>query len=86
MQKAQRKAPLAYHDACKVDMACCWRKSAFAGHCGIDADYRHLGDDIALFKEELGAVVIQVRVADRERHCRHSMGLLTKTIMASGFR
>ncbi|MFC6440561.1 phosphoribosylformylglycinamidine synthase [Pseudobowmanella zhangzhouensis] len=56
---------LAYHDRSDGGLFTTVAEMAFAGHCGVDVDIDHLGDDnfAALFNEELGAVV-QVKEAD----------------------
>lgn len=57
---------LAYHDRSDGGLLVTLAEMAFAGHCGITADIKALGDSAlaALFNEELGAV-IQVRNEQR---------------------
>ncbi|PLR36221.1 phosphoribosylformylglycinamidine synthase [Chimaeribacter arupi] len=81
---------LAYHDRGDGGLLVTLAEMAFAGHCGLDADIRALGDDhlAALFNEELGAV-IQVSADQREaveavlaqhglQACTHYLGRVTE--------
>ena len=63
---AQNKL-LAYHDRSDGGLFTTLCEMAFAGHCGIDINLDHLGNDLiaSLFSEELGAV-IQYKCTDRE--------------------
>ncbi|MGO2369829.1 MAG: phosphoribosylformylglycinamidine synthase, partial [Serratia sp. (in: enterobacteria)] len=53
------RALLAYHDRSDGGLLVTLAEMAFAGHCGVQADIKALGDDAlaALFNEELGAVI-----------------------------
>ncbi|NKI75883.1 phosphoribosylformylglycinamidine synthase [Dickeya sp. CFBP 2040] len=60
------KALLAYHDRSDGGLLVTLAEMAFAGHCGIKADIRSMGEDAlaVLFNEELGAV-IQIEASRR---------------------
>jgi phosphoribosylformylglycinamidine synthase len=60
---------LAYHDRSDGGLFVTLAEMAFAGHCGLDVELGsagRAGSVVALFAEELGAV-LQVRAADQER-------------------
>lgn len=60
------KALLAYHDRSDGGLLVTLAEMAFAGHCGVKADIRSMGEDAlaVLFNEELGAV-IQIEASRR---------------------
>jgi phosphoribosylformylglycinamidine synthase len=64
-QLLDKKQVIAYHDRSDGGLLASVAEMAFAGHCGVDLELGHLGDDAlaALFNEELGAV-LQVKAAD----------------------